>query len=242
MSIINSTITEQNITGSNMLQIGSPVNGIYITPNTPGSKVPSHGTSGFGEEYAIDFVMIKENTFLKNPYRKSLLEYLFKGIELNDFYGYGQTIYTPISGEVIGLENNIDERNPVNIFKDIDNTRKVTNEYINHKGSSKIITGNYVMIKVNENVYLLLAHLQKHSIKVSVGQKVKDHDVIAQLGHSGNSIMPHLHMQLMDNSDYRISKGIPFVFKKYEVKRRGKWIKVSNDVPKDNEVIHFEVK
>jgi len=225
-----------------MLQIDSPVNGVYITPNTPGSKVPSHGTSGFGEEYAIDFVMIKENDIFKKPYKKSLLEYLVKGLELNDFYGYGQTIYSPIFGEVIGLENNIEERNPVNLFHDIENTRKVTNEYINKNGSSKIITGNYVMIMINENEYLLLAHLKKNSIKVSIGQKVKEHDLIAELGHSGNSTMPHLHMQFMDNRDYRIAKGIPFIFKKYEVKKSEKWKIVNNAVPKDNEVIRFERK
>jgi len=240
IATIDSINAEQKNEGTLMLQICSPVKGIYITPNTPGSKVPSHGTTGFGEEYAIDFLMIKENGFLKKPYRKSMVEYVFKGIDLTDFYGYGQTIYSPIAGEVVKLENNIDERNPVNIFNDIDNTRKVTNEYINQNGSSEIITGNYVLIKKEENVYLLLAHLRKNSIKVSVGQKIKEHDEVAQLGHSGNSTMPHLHMQFMDNSDYRIAQGVPFVFKTYEIKKKGKWLLVSNDVPKDTEVIRFE--
>jgi len=108
----------------NMLIVEPPLIGVYISPNTPGSKVPSHGTSGFGEEYAIDFVMIKENDVFKKPYRKSFLEYLFKGLQLSDFYGWGKKVYSPVNGEVIEIENNISERNPVNIFRDAESSLK----------------------------------------------------------------------------------------------------------------------
>ena len=37
-----------------------PVRGVWITPNSPATKIPSHGTTSFGEAYAIDFVMIDE--------------------------------------------------------------------------------------------------------------------------------------------------------------------------------------
>ena len=60
----------------------------------------------------------------------------------------------------------IEERNPVNIFNDYKNTIKVTKQYIENQDSSKIITGNFVMIKCSEDVYVLLAHLKKNSIKV----------------------------------------------------------------------------
>lgn len=50
---------------NNMMIASFPLKGIYITPNTPGSNIPSHGTVNFGETYAIDFVMINENDKLK---------------------------------------------------------------------------------------------------------------------------------------------------------------------------------
>lgn len=227
---------------SNMLKVCFPLRGIYISPNTPGSKVPSHGTSSFGEEYAIDFIMIQENSTFKKPYRKSIFEYLFKGLRLNDFYGWGQRVYSPVSGEVIEIENDIEERNPVNILNDYKNTIKVTKEFIENGASSKIITGNYVMVKVDNNLYALMAHLKRYSVKVKVGQKIKAHDVIGELGHSGNSTMPHLHMQFMNSKDYAIAKGIPFVFEEYEIKQNGKWVKMYNTIPKMQNVIRYEIE
>ena len=229
-------------TNSTMMIVAFPLQGIYITPNTPGSKVPSHGTASFGEEYAIDFVMVKDNDFLKKPYGKSIFEYLFKGLQLNDFYGWGQAIYSPVAGEVVEVENNIDERNPVNIFKDYKNSIEVTKEFIKNEASPKIITGNYVMIKINETSYALLAHLKKGSINVAVGQRIQKREVIGKLGHSGNSTMPHLHMQFMNSSDYKISKGLPFVFESYEVKQDKKWVKVYNAIPKISDIIRYEIE
>jgi len=186
--------------------------------------------------------MIQETELFKKPYRKSFFEYLFKGLELKDFYGWGQPIYSPVNGEVIEIENGIEERNPVNIFNDYKNTLKVTKDFMQNGASSKIITGNYIMIKVDEYIYALLVHLKKGSVNVKIGQKIKKHDVIGQLGHSGNSTMPHLHMQFMNSIDYKIAIGIPFVFENYEEKQNGKWIKRTNMVPKVSDVIRYRIE
>ena len=97
-------------------------------------------------------------------------------------------------------------------------------------------------MKIDENVYALLAHLKKGSVKVRVGQNVAEHDEIGQLGHSGNSTMPHLHMQFMNSRDYKIAKGIPFVFKSYEIKDTNKWVFVYNKVPKVDDIIRYEIR
>jgi Peptidase family M23 len=222
-----------------VLKVAFPLQGIYRSPNTPGSRVPSHGTSNFGEAYAVDFVMVQEDDVLKKSYRKSFFEYLFKGLSLDDFYGWGQTVYSPVAGEVVEVEDTIEERNPVNIFKDIKNTIKVTKDYLKNRVSTKALTGNYVMIKVNDHVYALLAHLKKNSIKVEVGQRIKEHEVIGQLGHSGNSTMPHLHMQFMNSQVYEVAEGLPFVFDTYEIKKGKKWVRIVDSVPTQHDVVRF---
>lgn len=98
------------------------------------------------------------------------------------------------------------------------------------------------MIKISEKKYALFAHLKKGSVNVAVGQKIKVHDIIGELGHSGNSTMPHLHMQFMDSNDYRIAKGLPFVFKSYELKQGNKWVKIFNSVPKKKDVIRYGIE
>ncbi|WP_053228400.1 M23 family metallopeptidase [Spirochaeta cellobiosiphila] len=209
-----------------------------MTPNTPGSNVPSHGTDLFGETYAIDFIMIGEKG--KLPYKSSFLRYLLKGLPLGNFYGWGQKIYSPVEGEVVDIENNIEERNPVNIFHDYRNTMRVTKQFMEGSISHKLITGNYVTIKISDKQYALLAHLKQNSIAVEVGQKVRVNDIIGELGHSGNSTMPHLHMQFMDSLDYKHAQGIPFVFNHYECKKKGKWIKVSNSLPLKTDIIRSD--
>lgn len=223
----------------NIVTINFPLRGIWITPHTPGTKVPSHGTSSFGESYAVDFVMIKDNDPLKKPYKKSLFKYLFQGLSLSDFYGWGQTVYSPIDGKVISVVDSVEERNPVRILSDITNMIKVTNEYTKHDSPPDLVAGNYVLIKHSDDLYVLLAHLKKGSIMVKPGQKISTDQPIGQLGHSGNSTMPHLHMQLMNSDNFKIAQGIPFVFQKYEVKRKGKWSEVHNSIPTINDIIKY---
>lgn len=35
-----------------------PLRGEWMAPNTPGKKVPSHGTDQLGERYAFDFLQV----------------------------------------------------------------------------------------------------------------------------------------------------------------------------------------
>ncbi len=222
-----------------MLIVQMPVEGMLITPNTPGSKIPSHGIDKYGVEYAIDFIILPNDNFIKKPYKGSVFKYIFTGIPLTDFFSWGQKIYSPVSGEVIEVVNSIEERNPVKMISELQNTRTVTNKYLNNDGGYTLLTGNYVLIKKSQNVFALLAHLKKDSIKVEIGQKINEFEYIGDLGHSGNSTMPHLHMQFMDTSDFSVAKGLPFVFKEYEQKKKGKWIIVRNNIPKASDMIRY---
>lgn len=220
--------------------ISSPIKSVCICPNTPGSNVPSHGTDKYGERYAIDFVVLRNEGVSKKPYNASLIKYLFQGLPLENFYGWGEKIYTPICGEVIKVIDGIKERNPANIFFDLKYMFEVTKGFENGKDDYRHVTGNCVIIKVDNEVFLLLAHLKNGSIMVKEGQKVKEQELIGELGHSGNSTMPHLHMQLMDNPDFLKAKGLPFVMQEYFVKtNHGKWLKVTNSIPKKDEIVKF---
>lgn len=57
-------------------------------------------------------------------------------------------------------------------------------------------TGNHVILRVNEEVYAFYAHLRNGSIKVKVGDRVKNGDHIANVGNSGNTSAPHLHFHM----------------------------------------------
>lgn len=221
----------------NPLIINMPVRGVWITPNSPGTKVPSHSTNLFGEKYAIDFVMVNEKNLLRKPYKGSFLKYLFIGVPLSNFYGWGQPIYAPIRFKVIKMVNDVVERKIVNPISDLIHIRKATKEFLPTRDNIESMAGNYVLAMINNGTYVLLAHLAKGSIVVKKGDIVEQNQLVGKLGHSGNSTMPHLHMQFMSSPDFNVAKGIPFLIKEYEVRNKGKWEKVFNSIPTARDTI-----
>lgn len=225
---------------SPVLLIDSPVHGVYTSPNTPGSRIPSHGTDDFGETYAIDFVGIPERAKSTKAYRGSLLKYLFQGIALEEFYGWGREIYSPVDGLVVEVINAIPERDPVSLLGELRHTGTVTKAYLSTQASPESLTGNCVIIQVQPDVYALLAHLQEGSILVKKGELVHKGQFLARLGHSGNSTMPHLHMQFMDSLDFQKAKGLPFAIRSFERWRGGQWTPVSTSLPGSHDIVRYK--
>lgn len=55
------------------------------------------------------------------------------------------------------------------------------------------LAGNYVMIRCN-GVHILLGHFRRGSVRVRVGDGISEGAAIAQVGNSGNTSEPHLHI------------------------------------------------
>lgn len=65
--------------------------------------------------------------------------------------------------------------------------------------------GNYVKIKHSDGYYTLYAHMYQGSITVKEGEAVKQGQVIGKVGSSGDSSGAHLHFEVRDPNDQRIS-------------------------------------
>lgn len=220
-----------------LLQI--PVRGFFICPNTPGSRIPSHGIDKYGVEYAIDFVILDDNAASRKPYRSRFFTYINRGLPLSDFYGWGSEIYSPVSGVVAQVVDGVEERNPVNVFNDLRYAGRIARQYDDGLVDSPYLIGNGVAIKTNQSEYIVLAHLQENSVLVEPGQSVDGSTVIGKLGHSGNSTMPHLHLQAMDSLDFRKAKGIPIVFSQYYTVEGGNLVEVRDSIPREDQVMFF---
>lgn len=128
----------------------------------------------------------------------------------SNYYSYGKNIYSPVNGKVIGLMDGIPENIPTKSMKD-----PVT---------SKNIAGNYVLIKIDEDHYVFLAHMIPGSLKVQIGEDVQIGKKLGLVGNSGQSLVPHLHFQI-SNKPHRIgnykepspinAQGIPWLFDKF---------------------------
>ena len=73
--------------------------------------------------------------------------------------------------------------------------------------------GNYVRIRHVDGTEALYLHLKKDGALVSVGQYVTRGQHIADSGHTGQSAMPHLHIQIdrVDARGRRTSIPVRFV-------------------------------
>lgn len=60
--------------------------------------------------------------------------------------------------------------------------------------------------------YSFYAHLIPGSLQVRLGDSVRQGQVLAHLGNSGNSDALHLHFQLMDGPDLLSARGLPCSF------------------------------
>ncbi len=66
---------------------------------------------------------------------------------------------------------------------------------VNDNDKSDKSWGNYVKIKHADEIYTLYAHL-KNGIKVSVGQKVKQGELIGYMSNTGNANGNHCHYEM----------------------------------------------
>ena len=107
---------------------------------------------------------------------------------LNEDYSiFGEKVYSPVSGVVVKAENGIDDNIP-------------------YSGGYPYNSGNTIVIR-KDNLYMLLGHLKKGSIRVELNQLVSENEYVADAGNSGYSERSHIHMQLIDSNTDNYWKG-----------------------------------
>jgi murein DD-endopeptidase MepM/ murein hydrolase activator NlpD len=99
--------------------------------------------------------------------------------------------------------------------------------------------GNAVVARLDDGLYMLYAHLQRGSIKVKEGDKVKRGDLLGLVGNSGNTSAPHLHFHVMDGPSALTSEGVPYVIDEFATRGR---LRSTADLDKyENTTMPFDV-
>ena len=72
------------------------------------------------------------------------------------------------------------------------------------------------MLELGNGEYAVVAHMQKGSVRVRIGDRVRAGALLGRTGNSGNSSEPHLHFHLQDRPGlFAGARGVPISFVDY---------------------------
>lgn len=121
-------------------------------------------------QHALDFYMTENGR-----------SYSGDGQVLEDFYCFGLPVLSPAHGHVVRVRDYLADNPP----GDVD----VKNNW-----------GNFILIRLDSGLHILLAHLQQGSVKVKEGDWIEPGRPLAACGNSGRSPQPHLHLQVQHSA------------------------------------------
>lgn len=231
-----------------------PLRGEWVAYHTPAEKVPSHGVDQLGQRYAYDLMRIERGPKGWRFFRGSSRRYYAFGVPLRDCLGWGAPIHAPFAGSVVASRDGLRERDPVHLLRDLAVVLKNALVVDPRKpGALHALVGNHLILRMSaeempgeavsgqavsgEGVYALIAHARTGSILVREGDEIVAGQLLAEVGHSGNSTAPHLHFQLMDGPDLVTARGLPCAFREYEALRGEAWVAVAEGIPAKREFV-----
>jgi hypothetical protein len=151
-----------------------------------------NGKARIPERYATDWSKLQNSD-------------LFKGDEAKNssYFSYGAEVLAVADGTVVsvleGLPENLPDAKSYPVPMNLKN-----------------MGGNNVILEIGQKQFAFYAHLQPHTIRVKVGDRVVRGQVLALVGNSGNATGPHLHFQLSDANSELGTEGLPFVIDSLE--------------------------
>jgi hypothetical protein len=174
-----------------------PLRGAWAVVRSPGHH-----------RYAFDFAAVGE---AGGYFTKPMLRRLLSGASVEDSHSWARTVRAPLDAVVADLCDDIPDRSSVRalgqrvrIFRTKPQPRDL-----------RELAGNFLILKY-QRWFVLLAHLRQGSIRVGRGDAVVRGQAVAEVGNSGSSLAPHLHMQVMDTPDPHGAVPIGFVVTEYE--------------------------
>jgi murein DD-endopeptidase MepM/ murein hydrolase activator NlpD len=110
-----------------------------------------------------------------------------------DHLVFGELVLAPAEGTVVAVIDAVDDYPP-------------------GERERYVVPGNSVVIDYGGDEFSVLAHLQRGSIVVKVGQKVKAGQALGKVGNSGNTSDPHVHWHLANKAGLSRGSGLPIRF------------------------------
>lgn len=156
--------------------------------------LPVNGRVFFAQRFAIDWMRLDDRSRIVHGDPSNV----------HDYADYGADVLAVADGVVVQTLDTLNDQTP----PESPDPSTITLDNVG---------GNYIILDIGNGIYAFYAHLQKGSILVAPGARVKRGQVLAKLGNSGNTSAPHLHFHLMDRPSMLASSGVPYVIDTFSV-------------------------
>jgi murein DD-endopeptidase MepM/ murein hydrolase activator NlpD len=159
-----------------------------------GTSAPVNGEIYVAQRFAIDWMLLDANGRFFHGDSKDVKAYS----------DYGAKVIAVADGTVVDTLSTQDDQVPPTL----PDPKTITIENVD---------GNHIVLDLGHNRYAFYAHLQKGSLLVRNGDRVKRGQPLALLGNTGNTSAPHLHFHLMNGRSALGSSGLPYVIDHFEL-------------------------
>jgi hypothetical protein len=125
------------------------------------------------------------------------------GAPLIDYAGFGWPVLAPADGRIV----------------------EVADGYADAPPGTNGDHPNTVVVDIGDGRYVVMGHLKQGSATVEPGDLVRRGQPLAEVGNTGNTNEPHLHLQLQDSPTGRenADRTYPMVFYNVDITRGGSW-------------------
>ncbi|MEE6280829.1 M23 family metallopeptidase [Georgenia sunbinii] len=181
------------------VELAPPVRGRWVAINSPGSAVPSHGVKAYGQAYAVDLVQPSDGPTAPLGWLRTRRS--------ETYPAFGQPVRAMAPGAVVRVRNGWRDHRARDTWPAVLWMLSVEGFIRELVGTSGLF-GNHVVVAHDDGTYAAYAHLRRGSVGVRPGERVASGTTIAEVGNTGNSSEPHLHVQVMDDARPTAAAGI----------------------------------
>lgn len=183
------------------VELDAPLRGRWVVVNGPGTAVPSHGVTAYGQAYAVDVLQ-------PTPGAPTSIGWGLRPRRPEGYSSFGQPVHAMASGTVVRARDSQRDHGARDTWPLL--VWMMTAEgFLRELAGVGRILGNHVVVRHDDGTCGVYAHLRRGSVAVREGEQVRAGQVLAEVGNTGNTSEPHLHVQVMDRAWPTTAAGVP---------------------------------
>lgn len=179
------------------------------------------GRPSISRRYATDWFLIKDGTHHKGDVH-----------DRQSYYSYGQPVFAVGSGTIVTARDGM----PDNVPGPVETFRTAVPKTL------ETVTGNMIVLDLGRGQYASYFHLQPGSLRVKTGDYVHSGKLLARVGVSGDSNLPHLHFEVTTSPNTLAGEGVPYVIEQYRYRAKTApdiWQTATRELPMRDVLVDF---